>query len=324
MYAFEPVPPGLDPAAARHVLGGEVPLWSENITSPANLELMAFPRLLAFAEVMWSSGPRDTASLRQRLDDDQLPRLRAMGVAVGPADRDLMRLDVAFDTAVRAPRIDFEAGEKAIVLRASADGNPPTASSPVVVGSALLPGPGTWRLQPFFGNATILNARVVTVERHHAVGAQVTLAVQPDRRYRGTGAHNLTDGMLGSRDHADGLWQGWLGPDVDAVVDLDSVQAVHSVRIDFLQNIHSWIVLPGQVEFSWSADRVHWSPVAVARHDVPVQREGAIIRPFADSLPAGTRARFIRVVGRNAGPLPAGHPGAGTPSWLFADEIVVW
>lgn len=25
----------------------------------------------------------------------------------------------------------------------------------------------------------------------------------------------------------------------------------------------------------------------------------------------------------SAGPLPAGHPGAGAPSWLFADEVVV-
>jgi hexosaminidase len=52
-------------------------------------------------------------------------------------------------------------------------------------------------------------------------------------------------------------------------------------------------------------------------------RDGAILQPFQAVLPAGTRVRYVRVVGRNAGPLPAGHPGAGTPSWLFADEIVV-
>jgi hexosaminidase len=55
VYEFEPVPPGVTPAQARRVLGGEVPLWSERITSPANLELMAWPRTLAFAEVMWSA-----------------------------------------------------------------------------------------------------------------------------------------------------------------------------------------------------------------------------------------------------------------------------
>ncbi|HMS03943.1 MAG TPA: beta-N-acetylhexosaminidase, partial [Gemmatimonadaceae bacterium] len=54
VYAFEPVPPGATPDQARRVLGGEVPFWSEHITSPANLELMAWPRTLAFAEEMWS------------------------------------------------------------------------------------------------------------------------------------------------------------------------------------------------------------------------------------------------------------------------------
>lgn len=52
VYAFDPVPPGLTPTQSARVLGGETPLWSEHITSPANLELMAYPRLLAFAEVM--------------------------------------------------------------------------------------------------------------------------------------------------------------------------------------------------------------------------------------------------------------------------------
>jgi hypothetical protein len=31
----------------------------------------------------------------------------------------------------------------------------------------------------------------------------------------------------------------------------------------------------------------------------------------------------VRAILRNAGRLPAGHPGAGEPSWTFADELVV-
>jgi hexosaminidase len=324
VYAFEPVPPGLDSAAIRHVLGGEAPLWSEHIVSAANLDLMAFPRLLAFAEVMWSDGPRDLVSLRRRLEGDELPRLRAMGVAVGPADRELMGVAVVYDSAAHAPRIRTVAGVPGIVLRERAGGRAPTAASPIVPDSTLLDGDGVRRLQPFFGAEPILNERILTIERHHAVGAKVQLATPPDRRYPGTGTENLVDGLHGSSDHADGLWQGWLGPDVDAVVELDSAQTITTICIDFLQNIRSWIALPRQVEFSWSIDNVHWSSPMVQDLHVPMLREGAIIQPFEVTLPAGTRARFIRVIGRNAGVLPAGHPGAGTPSWLFADEIVVW
>ena len=111
--------------------------------------------------------------------------------------------------------------------------------------------------------------------------------------------------------------------DVDAVVDLGSPQPATNVSVTFLQNIRSWIVMPTRVEFSWSLDGTRWSQLVTRGHDIPVMRDGAIIQPFSVPLPAGTRARYIRVVGRNAGPLPPGHPGAGTASWLFADEIVV-
>ena len=324
VYAFEPVPPGLDSTARQHVLGGEVPLWSEHIPSGANLDLMAYPRLLAFAEVMWSSGARDTASFHRRLESDLLPRLHAMGVAVGPADRELMRLSVTYDSIAHAPRIRTIAGAPGVVLRGSTNGRAPTAFSPIVADSTLITGEGARRFQPFYGNEPILNERVVAIERHHGLGARVGLATQPDRRYPGTGAGSLSDGLHGGTDHADGLWQGWLGHDVDATLTLDSMQVVTTIRIAFLQNIRSWITLPKQVEFSWSSDSLRWNPATVQGHNIPVQREGAIVQSFTATLPPGTRVRFIRVIGRNAGVLPAGHPGAGGPSWLFADEVVVW
>lgn len=56
VYGLDPMPPGLDSAARARVLGGEVPFWSEHITSGANLELMVLPRLLAFSEALWSGG----------------------------------------------------------------------------------------------------------------------------------------------------------------------------------------------------------------------------------------------------------------------------
>jgi hexosaminidase len=278
--------------------------------------------MLAFAEVMWSEGPRDFASLRARLDQDHLPRLRAMGVAVGPADRDLLTLSMTYDPGTRAARIRMDPAP-GVVVRMTRDGRSPSASSPIVADGATLGRDGVYRLQAFVGRDPILGERTLEVEHHRASGATVRLATPPDKRYPGTGDWTLTDGLRGSLDHADGLWQGWLGPDVEAVVDLGSVQPVASVSVAFLQNIRSWIVMPSRVEFSWSSDNEQWSPPVTRSPDVPVMRDGPVIQPFAVTLPAGTRTRYVRVLGRNAGPLPAGHPGAGTASWLFADEIVV-
>ncbi|MGK5558679.1 beta-N-acetylhexosaminidase [Actinomadura kijaniata] len=84
VYAFEPVPPALaGDEAARHVLGAQCCLWTELIDSARRLDYMAFPRLAAFAETVWSAPERDPADFRRRLDA-HLERLTALGVEYRP------------------------------------------------------------------------------------------------------------------------------------------------------------------------------------------------------------------------------------------------
>ncbi len=41
------------------------------------------------------------------------------------------------------------------------------------------------------------------------------------------------------------------------------------------------------------------------------------------TLPLNTTTRYIKVLAQNAGTIPFGAPGAGSPAWLFADEIEI-
>ena len=62
------------------MLGVEAPLWSETLTTLADVEYMAFPRLLGIAEIGWSPrAGRSWNEYRGRLAA-QGPRLEAMGV----------------------------------------------------------------------------------------------------------------------------------------------------------------------------------------------------------------------------------------------------
>jgi hexosaminidase len=64
----------------QDVLGVEAPLWSETLKTLADVEYMAFPRLIGIAEIAWSSrAARNWTEYRLRLGA-QGPRLRAMGV----------------------------------------------------------------------------------------------------------------------------------------------------------------------------------------------------------------------------------------------------
>ncbi|MCK2237920.1 MULTISPECIES: beta-N-acetylhexosaminidase [unclassified Crossiella] len=86
VYGYEPVPAGLDPDAAAHVLGAQAQLWTEHLDSPRRLDYAAFPRLAAFAEVVWSPEARDEPGFLRRLTEHHLPRLDALGVEYRPLD----------------------------------------------------------------------------------------------------------------------------------------------------------------------------------------------------------------------------------------------
>jgi hexosaminidase len=80
VYSYEPVPRELDGARARHVLGAQAQLWTEYIPTPKQAEYMAFPRLAALAEVVWTPRERkDLPSFRARLAR-HLARLEALDV----------------------------------------------------------------------------------------------------------------------------------------------------------------------------------------------------------------------------------------------------
>ena len=50
-YSFEPVPEGAD---EKYILGNQGNLWSEQLQNIRNVEYMAWPRLMAIAEVAWT------------------------------------------------------------------------------------------------------------------------------------------------------------------------------------------------------------------------------------------------------------------------------
>lgn len=79
VYAFDPVPSGLTPAQAAHVIGGQGNLWTEHIDSPDRVDYMLFPRLGALAEALWTGPSREIGDFERRLPS-YLSRLEALGV----------------------------------------------------------------------------------------------------------------------------------------------------------------------------------------------------------------------------------------------------
>ncbi|MFE3073258.1 beta-N-acetylhexosaminidase [Streptomyces sp. NPDC059247] len=87
VYRFEPVPPGLSPEAAAHILGTQANVWTEVMENRSRVDYQVFPRLAAFAEVAWSELPapeaRDYPAFEGRMTT-HYRRLDALGVDYRP------------------------------------------------------------------------------------------------------------------------------------------------------------------------------------------------------------------------------------------------
>jgi len=80
VYSFEPVPKELSADEAKYVIGGQANIWTEYMKTPSHVEYMAFPRMLALSEVLWSKAEnKNFADFNRRLAA-QFPRLDAQKV----------------------------------------------------------------------------------------------------------------------------------------------------------------------------------------------------------------------------------------------------
>jgi len=95
VYAYDPVPRGLTPEQARHILGAQGQVWTEYLPDAKHVEYMAFPRLEALAEVLWMpQGVGNFQDFFGRLSNVDVHRLDALDVryrspalAVAPPQR---------------------------------------------------------------------------------------------------------------------------------------------------------------------------------------------------------------------------------------------
>lgn len=80
VYAFDPTIPELKPAEAEHVLGVQANVWTEGPSTPAEVEMLTWPRMGAVAEMAWTpQASREFGDFRARLKPFGA-RLEALGV----------------------------------------------------------------------------------------------------------------------------------------------------------------------------------------------------------------------------------------------------
>ena len=154
-----------------------------------------------------------------------------------------------------------------------------------------------------------------------SAGRNITIKYPYSNQYEAGGDIALIDLQRGNDNFRVGMWQGYYGVDLDAVVDLGEMTEIHRLAGSFLQDQKSWIFMPSQVEFFVSNDGKNFKPVGVIENEISQEEEDAVIQEL--EIRKNLSARYVKMVATNPGPCPEWHVGAGEKSWIFADEIVI-
>jgi hypothetical protein len=153
------------------------------------------------------------------------------------------------------------------------------------------------------------------------IGREIRLNTKYANQYSAGGDLALIDFIRGPLNFRTGAWQGYEGVDLDAVVDLGSIQLINSIEIGFLQDIGSWIFMPTEVQYYISNDGNQFQHIGIVKNDLSLKMLGTNIKNFKLNFAAKTR--FVRVVAKNIGVCPEWHVGDGRPAWIFTDEIMI-
>jgi hypothetical protein len=109
---------------------------------------------------------------------------------------------------------------------------------------------------------------------------------------------------------------------VEAIIDLREETEIHRISMGFLQSSYSWILMPSSVQYWTSPDGREYALAGEVATTVQQKEEGTVVRDFTAGF-SGVKGRFVKVIAKNPGPLPAWHQAAGGESFMFTDEIVV-
>ncbi len=318
VYSFDPMPKGLTPSQQKRVLGIEACMWTERAPQD-QIDGKMFPRLLAIAEDAWTLPQnKNYANFYRRLQS-QYARLSYLGVEYG-LEQKAMVYHTTYDSAdkkfiVRLERTQPRIGLRYVVGDTLTMGNSHVYESPVAIDTT-----GTFIAQAEMNGRLVGNPLDLSFMIDKALGSKVTLKYPYSPEYSGGGAGGLVNGIRGTDNFRDGLWQGFKGVNVDATVELKREKEISEIGAGFLQSTSSYIFMPTSVQYFVSSDGVHFDSVGTVMNDVSEKNPATIKRDFVLTF-SPKDVRYIRVIAKSIGVCPPWHPGAGAKAWVFIDEI---
>lgn len=317
VYDYEPVPKELSEQQAKYVLGAQANLWTEYVPTTQHAEYMVLPRMLALAEVVWSTKEnKNWNSFNERIQS-HFTALEQKGwnyskgnfkPAIAPESQN-GQLFVSLSTEAYKGKVLYTIDNTDPNLQSKYYTEPISIKSSTMLKASVLV------------DGKIMSAVPAqqSFAMHNAVGRNVIYTNPVSRYYMADGPNSLTDGVRGSNAIGK-YWHGFSAKDMIATIDLGELKNTQNITLGCLQNYGDWIFLPQSVKFEISVNGTDFEEVQTVNNPMSINDRNAQY-DFRASF-AAKSVRFIRVTAKN-NLCPPGHSGEGKPGWIFADEIIV-
>jgi hexosaminidase len=326
VYAYDPVPAGLNDSLAKYILGAQANVWTEYILTKAQVEYMALPRMCALAEVLWTpKEKKDPASFQDRLiqhfgflDKWGINYSKSIyQIQMKPAIKDkeygvnmFLKPRLGSITYTMVPLNNPDSVEYG-----GMGYSPPSDNFPPFIDTLFhaITQSGTFKIK--LGE---MGTSSLSLYLSKSTAQKITYNTPPSKYYNTDPHFTLVNGLKADLPRKNNQWNAWSGTDVEISIDLNSVQEISQVEIGYLQNLNDWIWLPKTITIEGSTNGKKYQTLQTLSSETILQNPRQVMTSFKK-----TKTRYIKIKATNPGKIPAGYAGAGEDSWLFFDEILI-
>ncbi len=312
VYSFNPVPEELNSDESKYVLGAQGNVWTEYMPTEAQVEYMAFPRMMALSEVVWSPESRRNYS-------DFLTRLewfykRLDRIGINYANHLFNIKGTLHTQGGLGYELETPSGNKEI--RYTLDGSNPGEESEVYKEIIPIDSSVTLKAMTFAKGEALGPLFEQRFVKHKAVGQKISLSPSPDKAYGIGGKEALINSISGSNTrYGDSEWLGFWGKDLEIKIDFNKPTRVTSLNTRFFNEKGSWIYAPRKILVFCNNDSIP------KEYEIKTPTDRVVaIRIDLGEVPV----KHLKLIVKQYGIIPDGKQGAGNPAWTFIDEIQLW
>lgn len=310
VYAYNPIPKGVDKDKEKHILGAQANLWTEYMTTYQQVEYMAFPRALALAEVNWTNqSERSWEDFKTRLQK-HYKILQQLGINYYRPSYQV-KSEVSYHPNRMSNSVSLSAEQVNPLIYYSTDGSTPTHKSTLYSNPIEIKGSHTLRAASFIDSFRVSTVEEVKLDIHEAIGKKVFYN-NPWEGYPAQKEFTLTNGIKGGLSYQDQQWQGFV-KDIDIYVDFERREEIKSVAMRFMQQPGPGVYFPGSFKVLLSDNGKNYREVGHVVNYEDTLDPKLKFKTFEIKLDKPMMARYVKVIATNS-----------MQGYLFTDEIIIY